>query len=131
MQEPAKQSSRSKPPILPLVDDLPLSEELVQQYGALFLNAIKWYEADQIYRDKRNAQTVFDREYGLFFELRERIQRKEEIASIPLISFLQAILNEYQTFLLQIREKPWIRREIVDDRLAQIKELTRSNDLQV
>lgn len=83
-----------------------------------------------MYKDKRNGQIMFDREYSLFFDLRENIQRKEEITSGPLIRFLQAVLREYQAFLLQMKEKPWIRRETVDSQLAQMQELTR-NDLQI
>ena len=113
------------------VNDLAISEEQVQQYGGMFLSAIKWYEADQMYKDKRNGQIMFDREYSLFFDLRENIQRKEEITSGPLIRFMQAILSEHQAFLLQMKEKPWIRRETVDSQLAQMQELTRNNDLQI
>jgi len=114
-----------------IVDGLTLSKEQVEQYNKLFLAAVKWYGAEEVYKDKRNESIISDREYSLLVDLREKIEQRREIPSGSIISLLQVVMSEYQAHLLSLRGKPWVRQEAIDGQLDQMKELTRNNDLRI
>lgn len=113
------------------MDSLTLSKEQVGQYSKLFLAAVKWYGAEEVYKDKRNESIISDREHSLLVDLREKIEQRREIPSGSIIRLLQVVMSEYQAHLLSLRGKPWVRQEAIDGQLDQMKELTRNNDLQI
>jgi hypothetical protein len=114
-----------------IVDILALSREQVEQYNKLFLSAVKWYGAEEVYKDKRNESIISDREYSLLIDLKGKIEQRKEIPSGSIINLLQVVMGEYQAHLLSLKEKPWVRKEAIDGQLAQMKELTRNNDLPI
>ena len=85
----------------------------------LFLSAIDWYVRG-IAQDKQDAFYVSNPDYSLLHVLRAEIESEKEMRDSAKIKLLKLILNRYQDHLDQLREKPWIRQDVVQEQLNDL-----------
>ena len=105
------------------VNVLPVGEEYVRRFNKLFLDAIKWYGIEQTHDDKWIEQVISDKEYSLLADLKERVETGKEIPDRPLTRLLEQILTKYKGHLEELKGKLWVKKEGVDRRLQEIRQL--------
>jgi hypothetical protein len=128
----AKSLSHRKNQVLvrPSLRDLPLlSNEFVEAFHELFHDAIDWYEHTQISDEERFESD--NPKYSLLSDLRTRVDNKQEFSprDRELRKLLEAILPAYHKHLNELRQKPWSRKETVEQRLDEIDRVLRQGDL--
>jgi hypothetical protein len=114
------------------VRDLPmLSSECVEAFRELFLDAIKWYEHTQITVEEKPESE--NPKYSLLNDLQGKIERKQELSDKDrdLVRLLEAIVTGYNKHLLQLKGKPWIRKETVEERINDVERIMRGNYLRI
>lgn len=114
------------------VRNLPIvSKEWVEAFHELFFDAIKWYEQTQIPSEEKMESE--NSKYSLLTDLRGKVEKKEEFSDRDreLVRLLEAILSEYRKHLVDLKKKPWSRKETVDMRLDDMERLVRGNVLRI
>jgi hypothetical protein len=108
-----------------------LSSEHVEAFRELFLDAIDWYENTQI---SDGEKPEFENpKYSLLNDLKVKVETKQELSSKDrdLVKLLEAMLPDYHKHLLQLKQKPWSRKETVEERINDIECLVRGNYLRI
>lgn len=83
------------------------------------MSAIDWYVRG-VSQDKQDAFYVSNPDYSLLHILRAEIESEKEMRDGTKIGLLKKILNGYQNHLDQLREKPWIRQDVVQGELDDL-----------
>jgi hypothetical protein len=114
------------------VRELPIvNEESVEAFRELFLDAINWYENTQVPDEEKPE--FENPKYSLLNDLKAKVERTQELSpkDSELVKLLEAIVSDYYKHLLQLKQKPWSRKESVEDRIDEVERIVRGNYLRI
>jgi hypothetical protein len=108
---------------------LGLSQEHVERYGELFFRAIEFYGRSLVRREENKPYIaeIRDLRLSLILELRNLVQRREELPSGNIVRLLGEVLRQYRTHLLELKKKPWVKQDAIEKLLAQIDEIAKED----
>ena len=112
--------------------DLPIvGAECVERFRELFLDAISWYETTQISDEEKPE--FENPKYSVLSDLKTKIHKKEELSARDhdSVILLEAIVSGYNKHLIELKEKPWSRKDTVKERLEDIDGIIRGNYLRI
>jgi hypothetical protein len=104
-----------------------LPKEEVKLYKDRLLYVIEWYKQRKISESRWASEYICKEAFSLLPDLKERIQKVEDIEGSKMYNLLKAILDYYLRLHRQLKEEPWFRAEATADLEEIVRYLTRTN----
>jgi hypothetical protein len=79
------------------------------------MEAIEWYESDQISRRPQIKSDIQNQDYSLLCSLRKQIDSPKGIEGDEL-KILHILLKAFQNHIDELKKEPWIKKTEVDGR---------------
>ena len=106
--------------LIPCVKHLGLlSPEVVKYNRELFLEAIEWYERDQIAKRPQIKSDIQNQDYSILHSLRKQVDSPMGVGGDEL-RLLHVVLKGFQTHITELEKEPWIKKTEIDNRSRKL-----------
>ena len=96
-----------------------LSPEVVKYNRELFLEAIEWYERDQIAKRPQIKSDIQNQDYSILHSLRKQVDSPMGVGGDEL-KLLHVVLKGFQTHITELEKEPWIKKTEIDNRSRKL-----------